>query len=381
MRYGEPIEAIGEEIAAGKAQLNAQIAESSEVVRMAMLRALNASGGNTKGVTVADVSPKGVMLKADSAKTVSYFSIPAPEVNPQRFNACIDRLIAYLQVENDELMIQLGVERLDQNKASFDARHQAQLKKIDKQIAEMRADESASTLSKIFKWIGMGIAIAAAAVAATIATVMTYGAGSMSYGAVALLVSAAVGLCSATVMGLDAGGVLEELKESKTKEYMQQGMSRAEASKAASKIVMGISLGSAILNAIVQIVAAVLSAGATSAKAAEAIKEVVEAAKLTQETIKTIQQVSQGAIAGLQGLQAVGSGLADKARAMTAYNLAVAEADVKHADALLKEAKEFLNQNVEEIQALTERMEGHFRAYRAVVASKAATLLHLAENI
>lgn len=371
MKYGEPIEAIATEIAAGKTQLNAQIAESSEAVRAAALRALNASGGNAKGVTVADASPKGVMLKADGAKTVSYFSIPAPTVDPQHFNACIDRLIAYLQVENDELMIQLGVERLDQNKASFDARHKAQLSKIDKQISEMRADESASTLSKIFKWIGVGIAIAAATVAATIATVVTAGAGSVSYGAVAMIIASVTGLGSATVLGLDAGGVLEKLKESKTKEYMQQGMSRAEAEKAASKIVMGISLGSAILNAIVQVAAAVFTGFAGFAGLAKAVEDVV----------KTVQQVSQAVMGALQGAQSIGTGVADTIKANAEYNLAVASADVKRADARLKEAKEFLNQNVEEIQDLMERMEGHFRAYRAVIASKAATLLHLAENI
>lgn len=365
MRYGEPIEAIGTEIAAGKTQLDAQIAESSEAVRAAALRALNASNGKAKGVTVADASPKGVMLKADGAKTVTYFSIPAPSVDQQHFGACIDRLIAYMQVENDELLIQLGMERLDQNKASFDARHKAQLSRIDKQIAEMRESDSASTLSKIFKWIGVAIAIAATAIAATVTTVVTCGASSpalvVAGKAIAALIAVA-GIGSSTIMGLDAGGALEEIKKAKTKEYMLQGMSHAEAEKAASEIVMGLSLGSAILNAIAMIAGAVV-AGISGHEHAAAL---------------AIMQAVTGII---QALQSVGSGVVDTIKAEAEYEQAVASAEVKRADARLKEVKEFLQQNVDEIQDLVERMEAHFKAYRAVIASKAATLLHLAENI
>lgn len=368
MKYGEPIERIGDEIATVKARLDAQIAESAEAVRMAALNALK-TAGNAKGVTIADVSSGSVMLKGDGAKTMTYFSIPAPSVDSQRFRASIDRILAYMQVANDELMIQLGMERLDQNKASFDARHKAQLQRIDKQIAMMREDESASTLSKIFKWIGMGIAIAASTVAATVATIVSCGAASPSYAAVSLLVASAVtGLGAASVMGLDAGGVLEDMREAKTKEYMQQGMKREEAAKAASKIVMGLSLGSAILNAIVQIAAAVVTGGSSAATGIENV-------------VKVAQQISQGVIGGLQGLQSIGSGVADTIKGKAEYNQAVASAEVKRADARLKEVKEFLQQNIDEIQDLAERMEAHFRAYRGVIASKASTLLHLAENI
>ena len=361
MKYGEPIEAVGTEVAAGRAQLNAQIAESSAAVRAAALNALKASGGSAKGVTVAEASRKGVMLRAEDAKTVTYFSIPAPTVDPQNFNACIDRLIAYMQVENDELLIRLGVERLDQNKASFDARHKAQLKKIDEQIATMRADEAASTLTKIFKWIGVGIAIAATAIAATVATIFTFGAASPSYGVVAMVAFALVTSVGATVVsGLDAGGVFDKVKDRMTRENMRKGMNRTEAAKKASDFISRVTLGVAIANAVIQITAAVATGGATTSGAVQAV---------------------QALVGVLQGLQTIGAGVADLNKAKTEFNLAKASAEVKRADARLREVKEFLNQNMEEIEVLVEQMEQHFQAYRAIVVSKASSLLSLAGNI
>ena len=103
--------------------------------------------------------------------------------------------------------------------------------------------------------------------------------------------------------------------------------------------------------------------------------------KVTWDGGKGAQQISQGVIGGLQGLQSIGSGVADTIKGKAEYNQAVASAEVKRADARLKEVKEFLQQNTDEIQDLAERMEAHFRAYRGLIASKASTLLHLAENI
>lgn len=380
MSYGEPIERVGRQDAspavdpAADPLRAAQIAESVSAVQTAALRAL--SSGNGRGgrstLSVADVSPKGVILKAESAKASTYFTIPAPNVDTQNYTACLDRVIAYMQVENDELMIKLASERLDQNQASLDARHKAQLARIDKQIAEMREEESAETLSKIFKWIGAGIAIAAAAIAATILTIVSCGAASPSIGAViALSVTLVTSLLAATVMTLDAAGVFQDLQEKLTDDYMREGMSRAEAQKAASKIIMGITLGAAILNMLVQIGASVFTGGAGAAQAvtqfAQTVMQIAKAAEITTSV--------------LQGVQAVGSGIADVYKANAEYNQAVAEADVKKSEASLKEAQDFVSQNMTELEALVDAMQEHLRAFRAIVASKGESWLQTAMNI
>ena len=385
MSYGEPIERVGRQDAsltvdpAADPQWAAQVAASASAVQAAALRALDSGNGRGKsGLSIAEVSTKGVMLKAESAKTATYFTIPVPEVSSKDYTACVDRVIAYMQVENDELMIKLASERLDQSKASFDARHKLQLERINRQIAEMREEESAETLSKIFKWIGAGIAIAAAAVASIILTIVSCGAASPSVGAVVALSMSLVGsLLAATVATLDAAGVFEKLQEKCADNYMKQGMSRAEAQKAASKIVMGITLGAAILNMVVQIVASVFTGGSTAVQAAKQLADAVEALQKAMQIAKAAE-ITTGV---LQGAQAVGSGIADVYKANAEYNQAEAEAAVKESEASLKEAQEFISQNMTELQSLMDAMQEHLRAFRAIVASKGESWLQTAMNI
>ena len=380
MSYGEPIERVGRQDAspavdpAADPQRAAQIAESASAVQTAALRALGPGNGRSgrSTLSVADVSSKSVILKAESAKTTTYFTIPAPEVSPKDYSASIERIIAYMQVDNDELMIKLASERLDQNKASLEARHKSQLARIDKQIAEMRADESAATLSKIFKWIGAGIAIAAAAIAATILTIVSCGAAAPSYGAVvALSVTLVTSILAAVVQTLDAAGVFEDLQEKFTQDYMREGMSRAEAQKAASKIIMGITLSAAILNMVVQIGASFVTGGVGT----------VQAIGEFAQTVMQVAKAAELATGVLQGVQAIGSGVADVYKANAQYNQAVADADVKKSEASLKEAQEFINQSMTELQALVDVMQEHLRAFRAIVASKGESWLQMAMNI
>ena len=120
------------------------------------------AGTNVKVTRSDDTSAGGIGEK----KTFGATNIPVLD-NPDDVKAKeadLAKLIAYLQLDNQDRQTEMAKDRIDMQKAGLDTEQKDRMKQIDESIKKMEKAERAAKLSRIFGWIGAILAVAAAAV-------------------------------------------------------------------------------------------------------------------------------------------------------------------------------------------------------------------------
>ena len=121
------------------------------------------SGDN---VRVSRGATTGVDGNKDTSRTSGATSTPSLD-NPDDSTtkeANLEKLISYLQLDNEERQTEMAKARIDMQKAGLDTEHDDRMRQIDDSIKKMKDAERASKISRVFGWIGAVLAVAAAAV-------------------------------------------------------------------------------------------------------------------------------------------------------------------------------------------------------------------------
>jgi len=136
-------------------------------------------------------------------------------------NGDLDRLIALLTLENEELQAEQAQNRLRELADQIEAKHDRIIKQIEKSVELAVKQAKKQRISKIFGWIGAAIALAVSIAV----TILTLGALSPTIGA---CVSAICGLVAATatmtVQIMNETGAMEKLRNKAAESYMKKNV-------------------------------------------------------------------------------------------------------------------------------------------------------------
>ena len=326
------------------------------------------AGTNVKVTRSDDTSAGGIGEK----KTFGATNIPVLD-NPDDVKAKeadLAKLIAYLQLDNQDRQTEMAKDRIDMQKAGLDTEQKDRMKQIDEQIKKMEKAEKAAKLSRIFGWIGAILAVAAAAVL----TVVTGGlAAGFAIAGAALAVTSLV---------LNETGAMEAITE-KLADHLQEkyGWDRNKAMLAASLIInisimvlqLGCSVGS--------MVAGIAAAGKAAADAAATGAKVAgEAAKISAATLQTARQVQTGITIANTGVGFVSLGTG----ALTTYRSFMADsskADTTELEKFMTMLRQRLEESQEELQKILEQIQSGIGELAQMIGSATDTSAEIALNI
>ena len=356
------VERVGRYGAAADEAVADALAEAVRGARSVIVEAVAAArasggGGASVGILVTGDAPKAAYLRAETSDSVTYAAIAAPSISAAATQVSLDRVLTYLQIQTDMTLIQLSRERVEQNQRLYDVRHEQQLKRIDDQMAALREKEDSSRLSRIFAWIGAAVATVAAVVLMFIPGMQVMGA--LLLAAAALAIASAI--CTATP-------VAEALTNKYSEQNQAAGMSKAQADREASKKLSKVGMGLDIASAVLSLVAFAAPVGPL--KAAGGTAQAMRVTKMFQMAANVISGAST-IIGGVEGLK----------NAERMRDAEYAQAALMRTEASLREAREFLAQNTDDVEVLLDQLNKHFQNLRAIVESHVKAMMTLARGV
>ena len=347
------VERVGRFGAAADGVVADALAEAVGGARSVIVEAVaaaRASGGGVAraSIRVTDDAPKAVYLRAETSDSVTYATIAAPSISADDTAVSLDRVLTYLQIQTDMTLIRLSRERVEQNQKLYDVRHEQQLKRIDDQMAALREKDDSSRLSRIFTWIGVAVTAVAAAVLMFIPGMQVLGG--------LLLAAAILSIVSATLTATPVADVImNDFSEAK----QAAGMSKSQADREAAKKLSNIGLGLDIASAVLSFAAFVVPGGAT-----------------TQVT-----KLFKMAAAVISGVSSIIGGVEGKRNAERMRDAEYAQASLMRTEASLREAREFLAQNIDDVEVLLDQLNKHFQNLRAIVESHIKAMMTHARGV
>lgn len=348
-------EAVSDAVAAAVGGARSAIVEAVAAVRA------SGGGGAKAGVRVTDDAPKAVYLRTETSDSVTYATLAAPSVSAADMTVSLDRVLTYLQIQTDMTLIRLSRERVEQNQRLYDVRHAQQLERIDAQMSALRTEDDDGLISKIFTWIGAVVTTVAAIVLMFIPGMQVMG-GLMLAAAVFAIASA---ICTSTP-------VAEHIKDGISETKQAAGMSKSEADREATKIlgIIGLALDGVSMLLSLCTVAAPVAAAKAAVGAAQAGAQLARVVKLLNMTAGVVAGVS-AVLSGVEGLM--------NARRMR--DAEYAQAALMRTEASLREAREFLAQNIDDVEVLLDQLNKHFQNLRAIVESHIKAMMTLARGV
>ncbi len=281
-------------------------------------------------------------------------NIPALD-NPadlKQVEANLEKLLAYLQLDNDERQAQMAKDRIETNKESLSAEHKTRGEKIKESIKKMEEANKANKAARIFSWIGAALAV----LAAVVTTVVTGGA------AAAFAIAGAV--IAVTSLTLSETGAMDKMIEGLAKALQSTGLSKNDAKLAASLIInltiMAASLGCSI--------------GGMATGMTQIAKAAAETISAVAKAIHTASSIANTAV-GIGGLAA---GIATT---VTGYNSALAEADVTELGKIIAELQRRLEESQEELEAILQAIQNCMSQIAEILSSATDTQSEIASKI
>ena len=273
----------------------------------------------------------------------------------------LEKLIAFLQLDEDERQAELAKARIETQKSSMEAEHKERKEKIDKSMKEMEKAAKARLANRIFGWLGAIVAVAMA-IAAVAFTVVTGGAGAVAMG---FAIAGAVVAVGALVMS--ETGLTDKLTQAIAESLEKSGMSKKDAQLAAALIVnltiMAVSLGCSI--------------GGMAAGFAAASKAVVDMAAMAVRMAKLAQTATSIAATAV-GVGALAAGTAATA---TGYKSDMAQADLTELEKIMAELQRRLDESEEELNAILEAIQNALGQIADILASATDTQSEIAGQI
>ena len=284
-------------------------------------------GGNTDGTT--------------ERKTTGATSTPALD-NPgdaKAIEANLEKLIAYLKMDNDERQAEMAKGRIETNKATFEKEHASRKEKIKETINKMEEAERTRKAQKVFGWLMAALAV----VVAVVACVATGG----------LAVGPVVGaLIAVGCQVLSETGAMDTITEK-----LAEGLEKLGLSKEAAKIVAQVVICVAIL-------AASLGAGFGGAGAiASSFKDVATLIRVATTVL---------------GLASLGTSMAG---VVQNYQAGTTQADLTETEKFLAILKQRMEESEEELKKILEAIQNGIAQVAQLIESATDTSAEIANNI
>ncbi|MBR4171080.1 MAG: type III secretion system translocon subunit SctE [Kiritimatiellae bacterium] len=265
----------------------------------------------------------------------------------------LEKLLAYLQLDNEERQAEMAKERIEVNKESLQTEHEERSDKIKESLDKMEEAAKSRLVNRIFGWLGAIIAVAAAIVT----TVVTGGAA-----AAFAIAGAAVAVTS---LILSETGAMDKITNALA-EHLQDkyGMSKSTAQIVAALTInlsiMAISLG--------------CSVGGMIAGAASAGKAVADSIRTVAKVVQSCTQIGSTAV----GLGSMAAGAASTA---ANYKSQMAQADVTELEKIMLMLQQRLDESEEELNAILEAIQNSIGQIAELLASETDTQSEIATQI
>jgi hypothetical protein len=305
-------------------------------------------------VRVTNGGTAGVDGNRDTGRTSGATGTPALD-NPgdaKNVEANLEKLIAFLQLDNEEQQAEMAKDRINNQKARLDTEHKGRMEKINESLEKIDKAEKSRKASRFFSWLGAIFSV----IAAVVTTIVTGGvaAGFAIAGAVI-----AVGSLVASETGA-TDKLIELVADSLEKNH---GYSSTEAKKAASLIINLTIMGAGLICSIGALGTSLLSA-------ADTVKNISS----TMKTIQTITQLS-GTVVGIGGMAsgAVSTGLT--------YDAEKSRADVTELQKFITMMQQQLEESEEELQQLLQMIQQSIGQIAELITSATDTSSEIAQNI
>lgn len=321
-------------------------------------------------VKVSRGGTTGVDGNIDKTKTSGSTGVPVLD-NPDDTKAVIEnleKLIAFLQLDNEERQTEMTKSRIDLQKSKLDTEHEGRMKEIDESIKKMKQAEKAALASRIFGWLGAVLAV----VTAVVLTVVTGGvAAGFAIAGAALAVSSLV---------MNETGAMDKLTKALADHLKEQyGMKGSNAQLAAALI---INLSMVALSAGCGIAALATGASAVGQATAGVAKTVADTAAKTASATLT----AAGKIATLAltiGNTAVGVGSLAAGGVSTYYQKRSedAQADTTELEKLMTQLQQRLEESEEELKLILQQIQSAIGSIAELITSATDTNEEIARNI
>ena len=262
--------------------------------------------------------------------------------------ADLEKLIAYLQLENSKEQAEAAKARIESMKGDLEVEHKDRKAKMDKSLKDMDEAAAARKRNSIFGWLMTGLAILGAIVAC-VAT------GGLAVGAV---IGAGIAL---TAQVLNETGVMEKIVGGLSDALQSLGMSKMAADIVAQVAVMLV------------IVAASVGAGAAGAGSS--------ATQLTSALGKVLQnaaQIAKPALSLATGLIGLGSTVSGGVGAYQSYKSGMSDAELKETEKYLAIMQQRLDEAEEELQKILEQIQSLVGQIAQLLSSQTETTNEIA---
>lgn len=327
---------------------------NAEKTKEIFSKALEVLSGTNLRVSNTNTTTDGTTEKKTSGAT-SAPSLDNPDEAKAR-EANLEKLIAYLQLDNEERQAEMAKDRIEINKDSFAKEHKERGEKIQKSLDDIAKAEKSRKASKIFGWLMAALAV----VVAVVACVAT---GGIAVGAVvgALV---AIGLQTANELG-----AMDKLTEAVAELFEKCGMSKEAAQIAAAVFVT------------VAIIAASIASGAGASALASKLGIAGKALFSTSEAVKSIAEMTKNIMSVVSRFVQIGSVAAGATGAYLGYQAGMSQADVTETEKFLAALKQRMEESQEELEAILQALQNGISQIAALIASATDTSDEIASKI
>ena len=276
----------------------------------------------------------------------------------KQLEANLEKLISYLQMDNEERQAQMAKDRIEVQKDTLDSERKTRSEKIEKSLKDMDKAAESRKASKIFGWLMTALAV----VAAVVACVAT---GGLAIGPV---IGAGIAVACSV---LNETGVMDKIVEK-----LASGLESLGLSKQAAQIVAQVLITVAIM-------AASLGAGLAGGGAAavsNAAKGIADAAKGATVAIETMEKI-RAAVALSTLLVGIGSTVAGGVSAYQGYKAGLSQADVSETEKVITALKQRLDECEEELEQILQQLQNAVAQVAELLSSATDTSDEIAHNI
>ena len=325
-------------------------------------KAMEVLAGSNLSVTRSDTAGAGGVAEKKTTGATNVPQLDDPG-DPEQVEANLEKLVSYLQLDNQERQTEMAKDRIELQKGSLDAEHEDRMEQIDESIQKMKDAETASKWSRAFSWIGAIVAV----IAAVALTVVTGGAAAGFAIAGAALAVTSLVLNETGAMDKMVNALADHMKSA-------HGMSKSDAKLAASLIcnlsICVLSLGCGIGS----MVSGAASVASTAANVAETAQK---AALISESTAKTIQTGMTVVNTGVSAASLTTSGVS------TYYTKRSEEskADTSELEKFMKQLQQRLDESQEELQQILQQIESGMNSIANMIGSATDTSTEIAQNL
>ncbi len=336
--------------------------QDSTKLKEVVSKAMEVLAGANLKVTRSDIAgADGVGERKTSGAT----NVPALD-NPddiEQIAANLEKLVAFLQLDNEERQTQMAKERIDLQKSELDTEHEGRMKEIDKSIQKMKDAEKAAKANRIFGWLGAILSVVAAVVVSVV-----------SFGTAAAFAIAGAAL-AVTSLVLNETGAMDKITEALAEHLKEHyGMKKASAQMAAA-LIINLSIMAASLACSVGGMVAGFSAA--SKAALDTVETTSKVSQLVAQCGKTVQNVVTVTNTGVGAGALLASGIG------TYYTKRSddAKADVMELEKLMAILQQHLDESQEELQILLQQIQAGVGKIAEMLSSATNTSEEISRNL